>query len=79
MRYTEPFYFPGNKTGCLLIHGFTGSPGEMRPLGSIYMLGVNRPRYSFIRPWYYLGRYAENRLVWWFSEVTEAIPDWPAL
>lgn len=29
----EPFYFPGNETGCLLIHGFTGAPTEMRPLG----------------------------------------------
>ncbi len=29
----EPFYFPGNSTGCLLIHGFTGAPTEMRPLG----------------------------------------------
>ncbi len=29
----EPFYFPGNKIGCLLIHGFTGAPTEMRPLG----------------------------------------------
>lgn len=32
-RDISPFHFPGNKTGCLLIHGFTGSPGEMRPLG----------------------------------------------
>ena len=29
----EPFFFPGNSTGCLLIHGFTGTPMEMRPLG----------------------------------------------
>lgn len=29
----EPFYFPGNKIGCLLTHGFTGSPKEMRWLG----------------------------------------------
>lgn len=32
-RDVEPFDFPGNQIGCLLIHGFTGSPGEMRPLG----------------------------------------------
>lgn len=32
-RNAEPFDFPGNQIGCLLIHGFTGSPGEMRPLG----------------------------------------------
>jgi carboxylesterase len=29
----EPFLFPGSKTGCLLIHGFTGSPKEMRWMG----------------------------------------------
>lgn len=29
----EPFYFPGNHIGGLLIHGFTGTPYEMRGLG----------------------------------------------
>nr|MBC7245018.1 alpha/beta fold hydrolase [Chloroflexota bacterium] len=29
----NPFYFPGGSVGCLLIHGFTGSPPEMRPMG----------------------------------------------
>jgi len=29
----EPFFFPGNETACLLIHGFTASPREMRGLG----------------------------------------------
>lgn len=29
----EPFYFPGGQIGCVLIHGFTGSPKEMRELG----------------------------------------------
>lgn len=33
VKNAEPFYFPGNETGCLLIHGFTGAPTEMRPLG----------------------------------------------
>ncbi len=30
----EPFFFPGNRIGCLLIHGFTGTPYEMRELGT---------------------------------------------
>jgi carboxylesterase len=30
---TEPFLFPGNKTGVLLTHGFTGTPKEMRWMG----------------------------------------------
>jgi carboxylesterase len=29
----EPFFFPGGPTGCLLVHGFTGSPKEMRWMG----------------------------------------------
>ena len=29
----EPFFFPGGKTGCVLVHGFTGSPKEMRLMG----------------------------------------------
>ena len=30
---TEPFFFPGGEIGCLLIHGFTGAPKEMRWMG----------------------------------------------
>ena len=33
MPNAEPFHFPGNRIGCLLIHGFTGTPFEMRALG----------------------------------------------
>jgi carboxylesterase len=29
----EPFDLPGNETGILVCHGFTGSPQSMRPLG----------------------------------------------
>jgi carboxylesterase len=29
----EPFFFPGGPKGCLLVHGFTGTPKEMRWLG----------------------------------------------
>jgi len=30
---TEPFFFPGGRTGALLVHGFTGAPQEMRWMG----------------------------------------------
>ncbi len=29
----EPFFFPGIRIGCLLIHGYTGAPKEMRWMG----------------------------------------------
>lgn len=33
MKEAEEFYFPGNKTGVLVIHGFTGSTQSIRFLG----------------------------------------------
>lgn len=33
IKTAEPFLFPGNRTGILLIHGFTGTPKEMRWMG----------------------------------------------
>jgi carboxylesterase len=33
IREGQPFFLPGDHTGCLLIHGFTGAPREMRLLG----------------------------------------------
>jgi carboxylesterase len=30
---SEPFFLPGGPIGCLLLHGFTASPAEMRPFG----------------------------------------------
>lgn len=30
----DPFTFEGGTTGCLLIHGFSGTPLEMRPMGA---------------------------------------------
>lgn len=29
----EPFFLPGGERGVIVVHGFTGSPSEMRPLG----------------------------------------------
>lgn len=33
IKGTEPFFFPNGEIACLLVHGFTSSPREMRPLG----------------------------------------------
>lgn len=40
----EPFLFPGNKIGCILVHGFTGAPKEMRWLGEY----LNNTGYSVL-------------------------------
>lgn len=33
IQTAEPFFLPGNRTGVLLIHGFTSTPKEMRWMG----------------------------------------------
>lgn len=35
-RSPEPFFYSGGKTGILLIHGFTGTPSELRPMGEYF-------------------------------------------
>jgi len=30
----EPFFYPGERVGCLLVHGFTGAPTEMHWMGA---------------------------------------------
>jgi carboxylesterase len=44
MPGAEPFYFPGNKIGCLLVHGFTATPQELRELGEY----LNRQGYTVL-------------------------------
>ena len=33
MQGAEPFFWDGNDIGCLLVHGFTGTPKELRWMG----------------------------------------------
>jgi carboxylesterase len=33
IKTAEPFFYPGNRTGVLLVHGLTGAPKEMRWMG----------------------------------------------
>ncbi len=44
MPGAEPFYFPGNHIGCLLTHGFTATPQELRELGEY----LNRKGYTVL-------------------------------
>ncbi len=46
MEGAEPFLLPGGERGILLIHGFTGSPSEMRLLGEY----LNGQGYTVLAP-----------------------------
>ncbi len=41
---SQSFYLPGSRTGCLLLHGFTSMPEEVRPLGDY----LNQQGYSVL-------------------------------
>ena len=40
----KPFFFKGGSEGVLLIHGYTGAPGEMRLLGECCCRGTAQRR-----------------------------------
>lgn len=42
----EPFFIPGGKNGCLLLHGFTGTPKEMRMLAET----LGQENYTILAP-----------------------------
>ncbi|MFP4321259.1 MAG: alpha/beta hydrolase [Anaerolineales bacterium] len=42
----EPFFYPGGRVGCLLIHGFTGSPYMHRWVGQ----ALNKQGYTVFAP-----------------------------
>lgn len=46
MQGAEPFLLPGGERGVLLVHGFTGSPSEMRLLGEY----LNAQGYTVLAP-----------------------------
>lgn len=42
----EPFFIPGSDVGCLLVHGFTGTPKEMRMLAD----SLAEEKYTILAP-----------------------------
>lgn len=46
MEGAEPFFLPGSAKGILLIHGFTGSPAEVRLLGEF----LHKEGYTVLAP-----------------------------
>ncbi len=42
----EPFFIPGGNVGCLLVHGFTGTPKEMRMLAD----SLAQDKYTILAP-----------------------------
>lgn len=70
----SPFAFDGGPIGCLLLHGFSGSPAEMRPLGEFlaeHGIAVSAP----LLPGHGTVPDDLNRVHWedWVSAAEEAL------
>jgi carboxylesterase len=73
MPGAEPYFHPGGSTGVLLCHGFTGSPGSLRPWAE-YLAGaglsVSLPRLpGHGTTWQEMAR---TRWEDWFAEADRA-------
>lgn len=73
MEGAEPFLFPGGTNGVLLIHGFTGSPAEMRLLGEF----LHKEGYTVLAPRLCghgttVEEMANTKWPQWYSSVEDA-------
>jgi carboxylesterase len=76
MPGAEPYFHPGGSTGVLLCHGFTGSPGSLRPWAE-YLAGagltVSLPRLpGHGTTWQEMAR---TRWEDWYAEVDRAFEE----
>lgn len=76
VQAAQPFWIDGGTTGLLLIHGFGGLPGEMRPLGAFLaargytVAGPLLARHGRHPDEMYNVRWAE-----WYASVEEAFAE----
>ena len=73
MEGAEPFFLPGGVCGVLLIHGFTGSPAEVRMLGD----SLHKEGYTVLAPRLSghgttVERMAKTKWPHWYSTVEDA-------
>ncbi|MBI4868550.1 MAG: alpha/beta fold hydrolase [Candidatus Wallbacteria bacterium] len=72
----QPFRLPGGDAGILLIHGFTGSPADMRPLGEF----LNARGMTVLAPLLpgHASEPAElNKVTWqeWYQTVRDSLEE----
>lgn len=73
MEGAEPFFLPGGADGVLLIHGFTGSPAEVRMLGEF----LHKEGYTVFAPRLCghgttVEEMANTKWPHWYSSVEDA-------
>lgn len=75
-QISDPFLFPGGETGCLLLHGFSATPHEMRFLGEQLAaagLAVSAPRLAGHGT--SLADFAGTRATQWIDSAEQALQE----
>jgi len=72
MAGAEPFRYQGNHIGCLLLHGFTGTPQEMHRLGQ-FLHGCGFTVLGVLLAGHGTDPHELNRTVWrdWYGSAYE--------
>jgi carboxylesterase len=75
IRGAEPFYFPGNTRGVLLVHGFSGSPGEVRELGEKLHIEENYTVKGILLPGHGTNPHDLEHITWqdWYKAVENGV------
>lgn len=72
----EPFRFPGGSDGVLMVHGFSGSPASLRPMGEwfagqdVFVLGVRLPGHGTS-----VDDFRRHRWPAWVGALEEGLED----
>lgn len=74
LKGAEPFLYPGGERGVLLIHGFTGSPAEMRLMGQ-YLAERGYTVYAPRLPGHGTDPYDMEKTNWrqWYGAVEDGL------
>ncbi len=75
IKGAEPFYFPGNSHGVLLVHGFSGSPGEVKELGEKLHMEENYTVKGILLPGHGTNPHDLEQVTWmdWYKAVEKGV------
>lgn len=77
MKGAEPYFFPGEsgKTGILLVHGYSGSPGEVRELGERFHKEEGYTTLGVLLPGHGTDPHELENITWedWYSVVKAGV------
>jgi carboxylesterase len=72
----QPFFFQGEENAALLVHGFPGTPAEMRPLGEAFS-AAGWTAQGLLLPGFgaQFATLAERKMVEWVSAIEAALDE----